>query len=631
MHGIEQEYLQAGSVLGGRYEVLRLLGKGGMGSVLLVSDRALQNTQVVLKFLHPTLVPDEQQFLRFQNEVMLMRELNHPNIVRTYDIGQVGKGLYYLSMEYVKGETLGSLLASQTNKKLSFKTAAPILYDIACGLAHAHTKGIIHRDLKPDNILINVDGEVKITDFGLAKALQADVSLTNPGEAVGTPFYMAPEQLQGKIIDQRTDIYSFGIVVFEMFAGYRPFSSPAFLELAKQHLHNKIPAFTNKSDELPNWVQDFVEKCCAKNPANRFSSFTEILEILAPCLKDPERPPSGNSRSSRGHSISRHWRLKWRLRHPKKAIYLGLTSSLIISLVILFAVGRNNQVLRRIYGPTLLRFEHRIGLDLPRIRLIFLGPKHDKTRLTVENAVDAITEAREPELIELMLIAGLNPNLRDKYDRTLVELAVMKESPEIIEMLIYHGADLTVENRQRQTLLIRGAKQQAPQVLGSLLRGGNSDLMKIDAKDSYGKPALLYAIENGDVASFDLLVHAGASIHVIDDTHKTPTMYAVEAGSIELLNRILAKTGSSGINNKNKNGLAALHLAADRGNLQAVKQLLAYGADPMLLNAEGKSALLISAQRGQEATFSYFFENYPALRTLKDNSGQGINDFLQSE
>lgn len=277
--GQTQELLTKGSIINSRYEVMRTLGYGGMGTVVQVRDIALDGEIGALKILFPHLASDQTQFARFRNEVILARRLSHPHIVRIYDFGAWEK-YFFLSMEYVEGGTLTDRIYGRGQGKLEFDEAIKILLQLGDGLSCAHKAGVVHRDMKPDNIMISVEGVTKIADFGLARALDIDKRFTNTGETVGTPYYMSPEQLAGEKPDQRVDIYSLGIMAYEMVIGRRPFSSDSYLELAHMHMSQRISDICQINPSTPKWFKEFVETCCEKKKEDRFSTSDEAVKFL---------------------------------------------------------------------------------------------------------------------------------------------------------------------------------------------------------------------------------------------------------------------------------------------------------------------------------------------------------------
>lgn len=286
--------LSPGSIIANRYEIVDKIGSGGMGAVLRVIDRSLENDVLALKLLFPHMSQDRTSLARFRNEVLITRKLSHPNVVRIYDFGSAGQGYFFISMEYVSGMSLGQRIYTEQKSPLTFAESLQILYKMCIALDYAHRLEVVHRDLKPDNILISERGEVKLTDFGLARSLEIEKGLTNTGETVGTPYYMAPEQLRGERPDHRVDIYALGIVAYEMTMRQRPFSHDNYVALAAMHLNHDIPSFAGKESGIPKWFENFVVTCSEKKPKNRFQSMSEVAEELfhhmhesgiAPCLQ----------------------------------------------------------------------------------------------------------------------------------------------------------------------------------------------------------------------------------------------------------------------------------------------------------------------------------------------------------
>ncbi len=291
---IEQVF-KAGVVINNRYEVIKRLGAGGMGAVLLVQDNSLDGELSALKILFPELSEDIVHFARFKNEVILARRISHPNIVKIYDFGSSDK-FNYISMEYVEGDTLAKSIYGRGVKKIDFDSSINIILQLTSALSCAHQAGVVHRDLKPDNIMITKEGRVKITDFGLAKATDKDQRFTSTGETVGTPFYMSPEQLAGEVPDERVDIYSLGIMIFEMLTAKRPFSSENYLELAQMHMTQAIPDINSpvycpkeRKQKFPSWAKTLIEKCTEKRRSKRFQSIEEVSEYILENVNDTVR------------------------------------------------------------------------------------------------------------------------------------------------------------------------------------------------------------------------------------------------------------------------------------------------------------------------------------------------------
>lgn len=283
--------VEPGSVIAGRYEVVKRIGAGGMGMVFKAIDRELNNAVVALKLLLPHLASDEQIFKRFLNEVLVARALSHPNIVRLHDIGKADGGHYYISMELVDGyslkeritvedETVSTATTQFSFKPLTFYEAVQILFDISSGVSYAHSKGVLHRDLKPGNVLISKKGEVKLADFGTARIVGMDTSLTQTGQVIGTPDYMSPEQIRGEALDSACDIYSLGIIGYELVTGNRPYVADSAVAIAFKHLSEPLPPFVGKQKNIPGWYRALIEKATAKDRKQRFQNGREFLAEL---------------------------------------------------------------------------------------------------------------------------------------------------------------------------------------------------------------------------------------------------------------------------------------------------------------------------------------------------------------
>lgn len=270
-----------GKLVANRYEVLGYLGHGGMGFVLKARDNVLDGEIVVLKILFPRLKSDATAFARFRREVLLTRKLAHPNIVRIYDFGEADRDTYFISMEYIEGENLRNSLDRFAPKGLPLKQTINFIYQVAQGLSYAHAQGVIHRDIKPANLLISKKFDIKISDFGVARSMESTEKLTATDEAVGSPIYMAPEQLDSNEIDHRSDIYAFGIMTYELLVGSPPFYSDHWVMLVKMHMTQPIPQFASKASGIPFWLQELVNKATTKSPDDRFQSAQEIIKFIA--------------------------------------------------------------------------------------------------------------------------------------------------------------------------------------------------------------------------------------------------------------------------------------------------------------------------------------------------------------
>jgi serine/threonine protein kinase len=266
-------------MIDGRYELHRRLGRGGMAEVYLARDQMLDRA-VAVKVLFPALATDPGFVERFRREAQSAAGLNHPNIVSVYDWGEAN-GTYFIVMEYVEGESLAELIAHEG--RLHADRAAEIAADIASALGFAHrTGGVIHRDVKPGNVLITREGEVKVADFGIARAISdsSDQNLTKTGSVMGTATYFSPEQARGANVDPRSDVYSLGCVLYEMIIGRPPFSGENAVAIAYKHVQEAPVAPRRIDPAIPETLEAIILKCLAKNPANRYPSAQDMRSDL---------------------------------------------------------------------------------------------------------------------------------------------------------------------------------------------------------------------------------------------------------------------------------------------------------------------------------------------------------------
>jgi CheY-like chemotaxis protein len=270
--------LPAGEIFGGRYRIERVLGRGGMGMVYLAADAELDE-KVAIKTIRSDLVTaDESAMERFRNEIRLARKVSHRNIVRTHDFGKVDD-VYFVTMEYVQGMTLRALLDSR--KRLDTDSTLAIARQLADALESAHEQGIIHRDLKPENLLLDSSGTLKVMDFGVARLAERTTAATQAGMVVGTPAYMAPEQLLSEEVDARSDLYSVGVILYECLTGKAPFEAKSPISLIAKVLNETAVAPEIVKPDVPHSISELVMRLLAKAPADRVQSANALKEMLA--------------------------------------------------------------------------------------------------------------------------------------------------------------------------------------------------------------------------------------------------------------------------------------------------------------------------------------------------------------
>ena len=273
--------IMKGQKISDRYQIIKSIGEGGMANVYLAYDTILDRN-VAVKVLRGDLATDEKFVRRFQREALSASSLSNPNIVEVYDVGE-DNGEYYIVMEYVEGKHLKNLLKKRG--KLTVPEVVDIVLQITNGLSVAHDSYIIHRDIKPQNILILDNGLIKITDFGIAVAMNA-TQLTQTNSVMGSVHYLPPEQASGKGATLQSDIYSIGILMYELLTGKLPFKGDNAVEIALKHLKEPMPSIRDEIPDIPQSVENIILKATAKNPKNRYADAREMHEDLKTCLDE---------------------------------------------------------------------------------------------------------------------------------------------------------------------------------------------------------------------------------------------------------------------------------------------------------------------------------------------------------
>jgi serine/threonine-protein kinase len=276
---LDIQMLKPGDIIEGRYKYIDRIGRGAFGTVLLMEDTVVDE-RLILKFLNPNVSQDEEVMKRFVHELRYSRKITHQNVIRIYDFLYI-QGNYAISMEYFPSHTLGSEVVNE--KPIELKRAMQFASDICTGMAVAHQLGIVHRDLKPANVLINQDGFLKVVDFGVAAAQrEGDTQLTKTGYVIGSPKYMAPEQILGKKVDQRADIYALGVMLYEMVTGVPPYSRGDHMSVMYQHVQGKAKVPQEVNPKLPPGLSDLVMRAMAVDKTKRFQTMDELRAALDP-------------------------------------------------------------------------------------------------------------------------------------------------------------------------------------------------------------------------------------------------------------------------------------------------------------------------------------------------------------
>ena len=332
-----------GDVLADRYELEELVGSGGMSSVYKAHDRLLERN-VALKVLHPHYVADAEYVERFRREARAVAQLSHPNIVTVIDRGEAD-GHQFIVFEFVDGENLKELI--QRSGPLPVRRAVELAVAIADALAFAHQHELVHRDVKPQNVLLNGDGEPKVTDFGIARSLDVEHGVTQTGTVMGTSNYLSPEQASGKQVGPATDVYSLGIVLYELLTGEVPFPGDNFVAVAMKHINEPAPDLLARRPDVPMRLAVAVDRALAKDPAQRFRSMEQFAHELRQTLAELAEPdaertfiaPSPVVRESAPHRARTGPRRRW----PLYALLVAVAIAAIVAGVLGLGGSKGNK------------------------------------------------------------------------------------------------------------------------------------------------------------------------------------------------------------------------------------------------------------------------------------------------
>jgi len=441
-----QEALSRGTLYAGRYEIIEALGVGGMGEVYRVEDKKVVQ-EVALKLIKPEIAENKRTIERFRQELKTARMISHRNVCRMFDLGEE-KGTYFITMEYVAGEDLKSFL--RRSKQLALGTAISITKQICEGLAEAHRLGVVHRDLKPGNIMIDKEGNARIMDFGIARSLAAK-RMTGAGVMVGTPEYISPEQIEGKEADGRSDIYSMGVILFEMLTGRLPFEGDTALSIAVKHKTEPPPDPQKLAPQIPDELGRLILRCLEKDREKRFQKAEEVISELVRIEQEvpaSERPrPVVKRRPLTSREVTVTFGLK------KIAIFaLGIVLLAAVAIFLWKQWARGKMPLPAAGKPNLAV-------------LYFENISQDRS---LDDWKTGIPQLLMTDLGQSKLISVLS------YD----EVYGILQTLDLTEAQKYSSSDLTRIARQSQA---------SHMITGSILKPGDKIIITLTMKESSGK------------------------------------------------------------------------------------------------------------------------------------------------
>lgn len=400
-----------GQKINDRYQIIRTIGEGGMANVYLAYDTILDRN-VAVKILRGDLADDEKFVRRFQREAISASSLSHPNIVEMYDVGE-DDGKYFIVMEYIDGRTLKSLIKKRG--ALTLPEVRDIMLQLTSAIACAHESYIIHRDIKPQNVMILEDGRVKITDFGIAMALNSN-ELTQTNSVMGSVHYLPPEQANGSGSTIKSDIYSLGILMFELLTGKLPFKGENAVEIAIKQMKEPIPSVCKFNPNIPQSVENIILRACAKNPKNRYDSVAQMRNDIEKCLDPSVQDQNRITYLYPEHDLDETKVMPDLSSTPKKMkkedtedfiekkknkktnLVLIITASICIVMALLFVV---------------------FALVLPRMNKVKEVKVPDVLDMTLEKATTLLKESG----------LEVDPNIEEKNDNTIAKDHIIKSNP----------------------------------------------------------------------------------------------------------------------------------------------------------------------------------------------------------
>ncbi|SEF67764.1 serine/threonine protein kinase [Caloramator fervidus] len=501
----------SGKILNNRYILLEKIGDGGMALVYKAKDFTL-NRYVAVKILRPEFATDFEFVSKFKRESLAAASLSHPNIVSIYDVGE-DEGLNYIVMEYIKGKTLKDYIKEKG--KIKYDEALKITYQIALALDHAHKNGVVHRDIKPHNILITEDNIVKVTDFGIARASTAN-TVTNTGKVLGSVHYLSPEQARGGFSDHRTDIYSLGVVLYEMLVGRPPYDAESPITIALKHIQDDVVEPLHFEPNIPQAVNDIVVKMMQKDMTKRYQNAKELLEDINRALQNPHSSLYNNNDDIAKTRIIPHESINEELdkikSKTKRKRNIWLLGYILLIFIIIAAfgyyafnkffavkdvkvpnvVGMSQEQARKILSENnlIMEIDSTQNSDLPEGTVISTIPEQGMT--VKENTVVKVIISSGPKLISVPDLKGLDlisaetlirnnkltiGNIDKQYSDTIPKGCIISQSPE-------HG--MSVKEGTSINLVISEGPQikivKVPNILGMTLSQADSVLKSLGLK-----------------------------------------------------------------------------------------------------------------------------------------------------
>ncbi len=534
-----------GKIIGNRYEILEEVGLGGMATVYKAKDHVL-NRLVAVKVLKDEFTTDAEFVKRFNTEAQAAASLSHPNIVSIYDVGHEDENnLYYIVMELVQGKTLKEIINSEG--VLTWKWAVNIAMQIASALEMAHKRGIVHRDIKPHNIIITEDGIAKVTDFGIAKAV-SNSTITAFGTTIGSVHYFSPEQAKGGFTDAKSDLYSLGVVMYEMLTGKVPFDADTPVSVALKHMQEDPKEPVELNEEIPTAVNQIVVKAMQKEPSARYQNATEMLHDLSKALKDPdgdfviiENKDGGYTRvmqaitddqisEGKKEEVKTKTKTNFFTEHPKAKIAI-IILGLILLFVVVFLITKiaiDGGITKKVDMPNF------VGKTLEEAQT--MAEDLDLTIETEEVASSEVEEGKivsqDPEYSETKIEVGTTIKLKVSKGPETAELPKLEGMKIEDARVTAESLGITlVEETENSDKVEQGVIIRQDTAVGTLVKSGDTVTVHVSAGAEKVRVPTVMGMDEGTAVA--TLKNAGLNPTVKYESHEDQEEGKVISQSIE--------------------------------------------------------------------------------------------------
>ena len=534
-----------GKIIGNRYEILEEVGLGGMATVYKAKDHVL-NRLVAVKVLKDEFTTDAEFVKRFNTEAQAAASLSHPNIVSIYDVGHEDENnLYYIVMELVQGKTLKEIINSEGT--LTWKWAVNIAMQIASALEMAHKRGIVHRDIKPHNIIITEDGIAKVTDFGIAKAV-SNSTITAFGTTIGSVHYFSPEQAKGGFTDAKSDLYSLGVVMYEMLTGKVPFDADTPVSVALKHMQEDPKEPVELNEEIPTAVNQIVVKAMQKEPSARYQNATEMLHDLSKALKDPdgdfviiENKDGGYTRvmqaitddqinEGKKEEVKTKTKTNFFTEHPKAKIAI-IILGLILLFVVVFLITKiaiDGGITKKVDMPNF------VGKTLEEAQT--MAEDLDLTIETEEVASSEVEEGKivsqDPEYSETKIEVGTTIKLKVSKGPETAELPKLEGMKIEDARVTAESLGITlIEETENSDKVEQGVIIRQDTAVGTLVKSGDTVTVHVSAGAEKVRVPTVMGMDEGTAVA--TLKNAGLNPTVKYESHEDQEEGKVISQSIE--------------------------------------------------------------------------------------------------